>query len=173
MINELKLDELKNLFFYTFGIVPLQYYNVVGDGMTDNRLNLQQAIYDAIAVGANYIFVPKGNYFYSNSLFKANEVTFVGNSLDSFIRDVEIQQFPEFNNTVPIGGVIMYAGKSQTIPSKFVQCAGQTLRTENYCKLYETITENVPEDKEDYPETFTIPTLTTGDSSTQYIMRAR
>ena len=35
MINEIKMQELKDLFFYTFGIVPLQNYNVVGDGMTD------------------------------------------------------------------------------------------------------------------------------------------
>ncbi len=59
MINEIKMQELKNLFFYTFGIVPLQNYNVVGDGMTDNRLGIQQAIYDAIEVGAKYIFVPR------------------------------------------------------------------------------------------------------------------
>ena len=62
----MKLEELKNLFFYTFGIVPLQYYNAIGDGMTDNRLKIQQAIYDAIEVGAKYIFVPKGEYYYYN-----------------------------------------------------------------------------------------------------------
>ena len=55
----MKLDELKNLFFYTFGIVPLQNYNVIGDGVSDNRLKIQQAIYDAIDVGARYIYVPK------------------------------------------------------------------------------------------------------------------
>ena len=88
MIQELKIQELKDLFFYTFGIVPLQNYNVVGDGMTDNRLNLQQAIYDAIEVGAKYIFVPKGNYYYSNNLFKTNEVIFIGNNADAFIKDV-------------------------------------------------------------------------------------
>lgn len=59
MINEIKMQELKNLFFYTFGIVPLQNYNVIGDGITDNRLGIQQAIYDAIEVGTKYIFVPK------------------------------------------------------------------------------------------------------------------
>ena len=68
--RELRMQELQDLFFYTFGIVPLQNYNVVGDGMTDNRLQIQQAIYDAIQVGAKYIFVPKGNYYYSNTLFK-------------------------------------------------------------------------------------------------------
>ena len=65
MINEIKMQELRDMFFYVFGIVPLQNYNVVGDGMTDNRLGIQQAIYDAISVGAKYIFVPKGNYYYS------------------------------------------------------------------------------------------------------------
>ena len=29
MINEIKMQELKNMFFYVFGIVPLQNYNVV------------------------------------------------------------------------------------------------------------------------------------------------
>ena len=57
-MNELmRLEELKNMFFYVFGIVPLQNYNVIGDGITDNRLKIQQAIYDAIEVGAKYIFL--------------------------------------------------------------------------------------------------------------------
>ena len=66
-MQELKMQELKNLFFYTFGIVPLQNYGVIGDGMTDNRLKIQQAIYDAIEVGAKYIFVPQGEYFYDEN----------------------------------------------------------------------------------------------------------
>ena len=67
--NLVKMKELQDMFFYTFGIVPLQNYGVVGDGTTDNRLNIQQAIYDAIEIGAKYIFVPKGEYYYSNTLF--------------------------------------------------------------------------------------------------------
>ena len=82
-MQELKMSELKNLFFYTFGIIPLQNYNVIGDGMTDNRLNIQQAIYDAIEVGAKYIFVPKGEYYYSNQLFRADEVIFIGNNINA------------------------------------------------------------------------------------------
>ena len=81
MINELKMNELKNLFFYTFGIVPLQYYNAIGDGFTDNRLSIQQAIYDAIDVGAKYIFVPKGNYYYSETLQDTEQVIFIGNNV--------------------------------------------------------------------------------------------
>lgn len=96
-IQELKMNELKDMFFYTFGIVPLQNYGVVGDGMTDNRLKIQQAIYDAIEVGAKYIFVPKGNYYYSQELFRADEVAFIGNSIDAYIKDVEIKQFPGFD----------------------------------------------------------------------------
>lgn len=96
-IQELKMNELKDMFFYTFGIVPLQNYGVIGDGMTDNRLKLQQAIYDAIEVKAKYIFVPKGNYYYSQELFRANEVAFIGNSIDAYIKGVEIKQFPGFN----------------------------------------------------------------------------
>ena len=96
-IQELRMNELKDMFFYTFGIVPLQNYGVIGDGMTDNRLKLQQAIYDAIEVGAKYIFVPKGNYYYSQELFRADEVSFLGNSIDAYIKDIEIKQFPGFD----------------------------------------------------------------------------
>ena len=57
--NLVKMKELQDMFFYTFGIVPLQNYGVVGDGTTDNRLNIQQAIYDAIEIGAKYMtFIP-------------------------------------------------------------------------------------------------------------------
>ncbi len=163
MRDDLRMSELKDLFFYTFGIVPLQNYNVVGDGMTDNRLNIQQAIYDAIEVGARYIFVPKGNYYYSNTLFKANEVVFIGNSIDSKIKDVEIIQFPEF---APIGAVIEYAG--QNIPNGYLECKGQTVETEEYRNLYVALNG----ENEDPPSTFTVPNLTTGNS-TKYIIRAR
>lgn len=101
-IQELKMNELKDMFFYTFGIVPLQNYGVVGDGMTDNRLKIQQAIYDAIEVKAKYIFVPKGNYYYSQELFRADEVAWLGNSVDAHIKGIEIKQFPSFDNVVNI-----------------------------------------------------------------------
>lgn len=93
-LKEIKMQELKNMFFYTFGIVPLDNYDVVGDGITDNRLAIQQAIYDAIEVGAKYIFVTKGEYYYSQTLNKADEVIFIGNSTGAYIKDVEIKQFP-------------------------------------------------------------------------------
>ena len=176
MINELKMNELKNLFFYSFGIVPLQYYNVIGDGFTDNRLNIQQAIYDAIEVGAKYIFVPKGNYYYSQQLFRASEVIFIGNNVDTFIQGVEIRQFPDLWNEAqattgaitPIGGIILTA--SVNIPEYYLECNGQTLNVADYTSLYEAITENIPEQ---YPETFTIPNLTTGTTGTKYIIRAK
>ena len=95
MSNEIKMEELKDMFFYTFGIVPIQNYGVVGDGMTDNRLAIQQAIYDAIEVGAKYIFVPKGNYYYSGQLFKTDEVIFIGNNVQAKIEGIEIKSFPE------------------------------------------------------------------------------
>ena len=41
--RDMNITELKNMFFYVFGIIPLSYYNVVGDGITDNRLHIQQA----------------------------------------------------------------------------------------------------------------------------------
>ncbi len=176
MIQELKMSELKDLFFYTFGIVPLQNYNVIGDGITDNRLKIQQAIYDAIEVGAKYIFVPKGNYYYSNNLFRSGEVIFVGNNTDTYISGITIHQFPDLWNDAqagtgaitPIGGIILTA--SVEIPECYLECNGQTLNVTDYTSLYESITENLPDE---YPETFAIPNLSTGDASTKYIIRAK
>jgi polygalacturonase len=174
MINELKMQELKDLFFYTFGIVPLQNYNAIGDGMTDNRLKIQQAIYDAIQVGAKYIFVPRGNYYYSNTLFKKDEVIFVGNNADTYIKDVEIRQFPDLWNEaqasssalVPVGGVILYAGTN--IPANYLECNGQTVNTSDYSSLYESLNGTNNQD-----DTFAIPNLTTGNVNTKYIIRAK
>lgn len=179
MINELRMEELKNLFFYTFGIVPLQYYNAIGDGFTDNRLKIQQAIYDAIEVGAKYIFVPKGNYYYSNTLFKTNEVIFIGNNTDTNIEGVEIRQFPDLWNEAqattgaitPIGGIILSA--CAEIPANYLECNGATLNVEDYTSLYEAITSELPSDTDDYPETFTIPTLTSATTGVKYIIRAK
>lgn len=172
--RELRMQELQDLFFYTFGIVPLQNYNVVGDGMTDNRLQIQQAIYDAIQVGAKYIFVPKGNYYYSNTLFKKDEVIFVGNNTDAYIENIEIRQFPDLWNEaqasssalVPVGGIILYAGVN--LPSNYLECNGQTVNTSEYDSLYEAL--NTTGNKTD---TFTIPNLSTGNEKTKYIMRAK
>lgn len=162
----MKLDELKNLFFYTFGIVPLQNYNVIGDGVSDNRLKIQQAIYDAIDVGARYIYVPKGEYYYSNELFKANEVVFIGNS-NAKINSVTIQQFPEFT---PLAGVIIYAGTN--IPVNYLECNGQTVNTEDYKNLYAELNNITIEQDAELPETFTVPNLT-APSGTKYIIRAK
>lgn len=57
--RDMNITELKNMFFYVFGIIPLSYYNVVGDGITDNRLYIQQAISDAVASNIKYIYVEK------------------------------------------------------------------------------------------------------------------
>ena len=181
MINEIRMEELKNLFFYVFGIVPLQNYNVVGDGMTDNRLGIQQAIYDAIEVGAKYIFVPKGNYYYSGSLFKTDEVIFIGNNTDTEIQGIDIRQFPELwgeaqastPTLVPIGGVILYAGK-KNLSTAYLECNGEAVNTNEYLSLYETLNNvSVDEDTEDLPETFNLPNLTTGQTGTKYIIRAK
>lgn len=181
MINEIKMKELRDMFFYVFGIVPLQNYNVVGDGYTDNRLGIQQAIYDAIEVGAKYIFVPKGNYYYSNNLFKADEVIFVGNNTDAYIKNVDIRQFPDLWNEaqtgssalVPIAGVITYAGKDN-IPVNYLECKGQTVTTIDYLNLYIKLNNvEITEDTENLPKTFNIPNLSTGQSGTKYIIRAK
>ncbi len=174
-VQELKMEELKDLFFYTFGIVPLQNYGVVGDGMTDNRLQIQQAIYDAIEVGAKYIFVPKGEYYYDNQLFKADEVIFIGNHTLAKIEGIEIRQFPDLWNEaqasssalVPIAGVIVYTG--QMIPENYLECNGQTINTTDYMTLYEKLNG----EQESIPETFIIPNLSTGNSNAKYIIRAK
>lgn len=179
MINELKLDELKDLFFYTFGIVPLQNYNVIGDGITDNRLALQQAIYDAVSINCSYIFVPKGSYYYSNTLFQSDKVIFVGNSIDTKIKDIEIRQFPDLWNEaqsqssrlVPIGGIVLYAGK--TIPENYLPCSGQEVTTTDYINLYSILNNIEVNEETDVPEKFIIPNLSTGNEETTYIIRGK
>ena len=176
----MKLEELKNLFFYTFGIVPLQSYNVVGDGMTDNRLKIQQAIYDAIEVGAKYIFVPKGEYYYANQLFRADEVIFIGNNVDAKIEGIEIRQFPDLwgesqassSALVPVSGVVIYAGKD-SIPTNYLECNGQAVTTEDYVSLYGKLNNIVVDEETELPETFNIPNLSTGQTGTKYIIRAK
>ena len=176
----MRLEELKNLFFYTFGIVPLQNYNVVGDGMTDNRLKIQQAIYDAIEVGAKYIFVPKGEYYYSNNLFRADEVIFIGNSVDAKIDGIEIRQFPDLWNEaqasssalVPVAGVIIYAGKD-AVPNNYLECNGQAVTTSDYVSLYGKLNNVVVDEDIELPETFNVPNLSTGQANTKYIIRAK
>lgn len=181
MINEIKMRELKDMFFYTFGIVPLQNYSVIGDGITDNRLGIQQAIYDAIEVGAKYIFVPKGNYYYSGNLFKTDEVIFVGNKADAQIEGIDIRQFPDLWNEsqagssalVPVAGVVIYAGKND-IPENYFECNGQAVTTTDYLSLYEKLNDvEVTEGTEDLPETFNVPNLSTGQTGTKYIIRAK
>ena len=164
MIQELKMDELKNLFFYTFGIVPLQNYNVIGDGITDNRLKIQQAIYDALEVGARYIYVPKGEYFYSAQLFKTNKVVFIGNSVNSKIEGVKIEQFPEFT---PVGSIIISA--SLTIPENYLECNGQTVNSADYPYLYKALKGA----SENPDTTFALPTLASPGSGMKYIIRAK
>ena len=176
----MKLEELKNLFFYTFGIVPLQAYNAIGDGMTDNRLKIQQAIYDAIDVGAKYIFVPKGEYYYSNQLFRADEVIFIGNNVDAKIEGIEIRQFPTLWNEsqasssalVPIAGVVIYAGTGN-IPTNYLECNGQAITTTDYISLYGKLNNIVVDEETELPETFNVPNLSTGQASTKYIIRAK
>lgn len=179
--KELNMQELKDLFFYVFGIVPLQNYGVVGDGITDNRLNIQQAIYDAIEVGAKYIFVPKGEYYYSNTLFRTDEVIFIGNNTNASISGIEIRQFPDLWNDaqsgtsaiVPIAGVIIYAG-TDNVPTNYLECNGQSVNTADYLSLYGKLNNVVvTEETEDLPETFTVPNLSTGQSGTKYIIRAK
>ena len=179
-MQELKMSELKNLFFYTFGIIPLQNYNVIGDGMTDNRLNIQQAIYDAIEVGAKYIFVPKGEYYYSNQLFRADEVIFIGNNINAKIEGVEIRQFPDLRNEsqavssalVPIAGVVIYAGKD-AVPNNYLECNGQAVTTTDYISLYGKLNNIVIDEDTELPETFNVPNLSTGQANTKYIIRAK
>lgn len=177
--QELKMQELKDLFFYTFGIVPLQNYGVIGDGITDNRLKIQQAIYDAIEVGARYIFVPKGEYHYDNQLFRTNEVIFIGNNIQASIKDIEIRQFPDLWNEaqasssalVPVGGIILFAG--QKVPGNHLACDGQTVNTADYINLYAILNNVDVETAENIPDTFTVPNLSTGNENTKYIIRAK
>lgn len=177
-LKEIKIKELKNMFFYTFGIVPLDNYDVIGDGITDNRLAIQQAIYDAIEAGTKYIFVTKGEYYYSQPLNKIDEVIFIGNNANTYIKDVEIRQFPDMwneaqsnsNGITPIGGIILYAGK-KNVPDGYLECNGQTIKTSDYPTLYSVL--NNIDTTENMPDTFTLSNLTTGNETTKYIIRAK
>ena len=172
------LIQLRNQFFYVFGIVPLEYYGVVGDGITDNRLQLQQAINDAIVNNIKYIFVPKGEFYYSNSLRDADQIIWIGNSVEAYIEGIDIRQFPDLWNEsqaavagiLPIGSVILYAGT--TIPDGFLACDGSTLNREDYSSLFDII--GTPEEKADPTgTTFVLPTATSTIARLQYIIRAR
>lgn len=179
-LKEIKIQELKNMFFYTFGIVPLDNYDVVGDGITDNRLAIQQAIYDAIEVGTKYIFVTKGEYYYSQTLNKVDEVIFIGNNTSTYIKDIEIRQFPDMwneaqssaNGINPIGSVILYAGKKNA-PKGYLECNGQEIQTNDYKTLYSVLNNIDIDTTESIPDTFTLPSLTTGNDATKYIIRAK
>lgn len=179
-LKEIKMQELKNMFFYTFGIVPLDNYDVVGDGITDNRLAIQQAIYDAIEVGTKYIFVTKGEYYYSQTLNKVDEVIFIGNNTSTYIKDIEIRQFPDMwneaqssaNGINPIGSVILYVGK-KNVPKGYLECNGQAIKTNDYSTLYSVLNNIDLTTSTNLPETFTIPNLSTGNATTKYILRAK
>ena len=101
--------------------------------------------------------------------------------MDSQIAGIEIRQFPDLWNEaqanssalVPVGGVVIYAGKDD-IPTNYLECNGQAVSTEDYLGLYGKLNNVVvDEDTEDLPETFNVPNLTTGQSNTKYIIRAK
>ena len=175
--NRANLSQLRDIFFYTFGIVPLQNYGVIGDGITDNRTKIQKAIYDAISMKAKYIFVPKGEFYYYGNLFKKDEVIFVGNNLDAKINNVEIRQFPDLWNEsqasssalIPIAGIIVYA--SNNIPDNYLECKGQAVNTTDYLELYSKLNNIEINEETELPETFNIPNLSINDY--KYIIRAR
>lgn len=155
------LIQLKNEFFNVFGIVPLVAYNAIGDGITDNRSAIQKAINDAIANNIKYIFVEKGYYFYLNTLKNADQVIFIGNSVNTKIRNVEIKQFPDMfresdviaTDIVPIGAIIQTA--TIDIPNNYLLVDGRQLEIAKYPLLYNAIIDE--EDKIDSATTFTLP----------------
>lgn len=154
--REISLRQLQDMFFYTFGIVPLDNYNVIGDGITDNRLQIQQAIYDAIAAGAKYIFVSKGEYYYSGTLQRTDEVKFIGNAVDSTIANIEIKDFPEIylnpEKFINIGTIQLYCSNGE-IPSNFLLCNGDTITEEEYPELYAIIGDTLPNKTHDGEDT--------------------
>ena len=163
--RDISLRQLKDLFFEVYGIVPLDNYNVIGDGVTDNRLQIQQAIYDAIAAGAKYIFVTKGEYFYSGTLQRADEVIFMGNATDSTIANIEIQEFPEVylnpEKFINIGTIQLYCTNGD-IPNNFLPFNGGSIDEEEYPELYKLIVNTLP-----------YLTYSGGDTRMKYIIKAK
>lgn len=179
--RQIRIKQLKNSFFYVFGIVPLCEYNVVGDGITDNRLLIQQAIYDAIAIGSKYIYVEKGEYYYSGTLQRAEELIFLGNSEYASIAGIEIKQFPDLygDSTVlsksiaPIGTIELYCSSSSTIPEKYLLCDGSNVSKTEYASLFEVI--GTAEEKASSSTTFALPSITPGGTDTRmkYMIKAK
>ena len=178
MRKDLSTLQLKNFFFYTFGIVPLSYYNVVGDGITDNRIQIQQAIYDAINNDCKYIFVEIGDFYYSGHLLRQDEIIFIGNSVQSNISGISIRQFPDLwnesqgvaNSINPIGSIILFAG--QNIPDNYLECNGETKNIADYSSLLQVLATS-EQLENDSLTTFTLPNISSGDDSLKYIIRAR
>ena len=170
--RDINITQLKNLFFYTFGIVPLDYYSVIGDGITDNRLQLQQAIFDAIDNNIKYIFVTKGEYYYSQTLERAEEIIWIGNSVETQIEGIEIKQFPELwressqisNQIAQIGSIVLFAG--QSIPKGYLECNGQTLNVAEYSSLASVLGIEAEQ------TTFSVPDISS-DTNFKYIIKSR
>lgn len=121
-----------------------------------------------------------GEYYCSANLFKTEEVIFIGNNVDTQIKGVEIRQFPDLWNEaqasstalVPLASVIIYAGKDN-VPNGFLECNGQAVKTNDYISLYSKLNNIEVTEEAEIPETFTIPTLATGQENTKYIIRAK
>lgn len=159
--RDISLRQLEDLFFHTFGIVPLDNYNVIGDGITDNRLQIQQAIYDAIAVGAKYIFVTKGEYCYSGTLQQTSDVVFIGNATEANINNVDIIQFPQNYLSSGVGTIVEYCSNND-IPSDYLLCNGGTITQDEYPELYKQIGDTLP-----------YKTSSGGDTRIKYIIKAK
>ena len=114
-------------------------------------------------------------------MFKTEQVIFIGNNTNAQIEGIEIRQFPDLwgesqagsSALVPVAGVVIYAGKDG-IPKNYLECNGQAVTTTDYLGLYSKLNNiEVTEDTEDLPETFNVPNLSTGQSGTKYIIRAK
>lgn len=169
------LIQLKNEFFYVFGIVPLEAYNVIGDGITDNRQAIQRAINEAIKNNVKYIFVNKGIYFYLGELKNTDSVVFIGNSIDTRIRSIEIKQFPELwkealgigASILPIGSIIQSMSINE--PINHLLCDGRTVEIEKYPLLYPEIVSE--ENRIEGATTFVLPTF--DNSKVKHYIRYR
>jgi hypothetical protein len=184
----ISLVQLKNEFFYTFGITPLDAYNVIGDAITDNTEAIQKAINDAVTNGIKYIFVTKGIYYCSKDLEDKDKVSFIGNAVEAVITGVEIQQFPDmwveglakFDELLPIGSIIEI-GYWQEIPENYLICNGSTVNVEDYKELYKSLniqyssftgdTVNGETIVEEEPTTFKLPKLDGESFVTKKIIR--
>lgn len=68
-------------------------YGAKGDGVTDDRLSIQEALTVAYEAGGGIVFVPEGHYIVSKCIVIGNNCSLVGTGAGSIIEVTDLQPF--------------------------------------------------------------------------------